>query len=75
MNRLAIKHALLDHGMTLVVLARTAGLSYDRIVRIVNGYRRPRPEEVRAIADALGMKACELGADVLADPGECEGRG
>lgn len=60
MNRLVIKHRLLDKGMTLAALACRIGVPYDRLVKIVNGYRRPRPEELRRISAALDMKLADL---------------
>ena len=60
MDRLALKHCLLDRGLTLVSLANQIGVSYDRIIKITNGYREPRPEEVRAIATVLSMRPEEL---------------
>ncbi len=60
MNRLLVKHRLLDRGMTLVNLAAQIGVPYDRLVKIINGYRGPRPEEVRAIASVLSMRPEEL---------------
>lgn len=60
MNRVALKHRLLDRGMTMATLAGRIGVSYDRLVKVVNGYRQPRPEEVRAIASVLSMRPEEL---------------
>ena len=54
-DRLRIKHRLLDRGMSLVELARLSGLPYDRLVRVVNGYRPPRQHEIKSIAAALGL--------------------
>ena len=55
MNRLLIKHRLLDRGWGLVDLARLTGLPYDRLIRLVNGYRCAQPDEVQAIAEALDL--------------------
>ena len=60
MNRLAIKHRLLDRGMTLAALACQIGVPYDRLVKVVNGYRQPRRSEVKRIAKALAMDPAEL---------------
>ena len=60
MNRLLVKHRLLDKGMSLIELARTTRLPYDRVIRILNGYRDPREDEVRAIAGVLGIRTDEL---------------
>ena len=60
MDRLAVKHRLLDKGMTLAQLASVTGVPYDRLVKIVNGYREPRPEEVQRIASVLSITPDEL---------------
>ena len=60
MNRVALKHRLLDRGMTMAVLANRIGTSYDRLVKVVNGYREPRREEIERIAAVLAMKPEEL---------------
>ena len=60
MNRTALRHALIDRDLTLVHLARLAGLSYDRVIRIVNGYRPVRDHELQAIARALAVPASTL---------------
>ena len=63
MGRLALKHCLLDRGLTLVSLANQIGVSYDRIIKITNGYRQPRVEEVRAIASVLSIGPEVLGLE------------
>jgi transcriptional regulator with XRE-family HTH domain len=55
MDRLAVKHLLLNRGMTLFDLAVACGIRYDRIVKIVNGYRAPRPEEIDLISRTLSV--------------------
>ena len=55
MNRLVVKHSLLDRGMTLFDLAAQCGITYDRIIKIVNGYRVPRREEIDLISRALSV--------------------
>lgn len=62
MNRRLIKHLLVDHGLTLADLARRADLNYDRIVRIVHGYRKPMIDEVERMAHILGVPPQELRA-------------
>jgi transcriptional regulator with XRE-family HTH domain len=59
-DRLAIKHFLLDQEMTLVRLAARAGMSYDRLIKVVNGYRPPTPSEIAAIADALDVPTAAI---------------
>ena len=53
MDRLLIKHRLLDKGMTLADLSRAAGIPYDRLVKILCGYRKARTEELAALASVL----------------------
>ena len=60
MNRLTVKHVLLDRGLSLVDLAREADLAYDRVIRIVNGYRPAKDEEIDAIAQILGLPRSDL---------------
>lgn len=60
MDRLRIKKRLLEKNLTLVQLARLAGLNYDRVVRVVNNYRPARDHELRAIADALGVSPARI---------------
>lgn len=55
MNRALIKHRLVDHQLYLIDLARKTEIPYDRLVRIVNGYRKARTEELEAIAAALDV--------------------
>jgi lambda repressor-like predicted transcriptional regulator len=55
MNRLLVKHRLLDKQMSLVDLSRQIGLPYDRVIRLVNGYRQPKPEEIDLVAKALEL--------------------
>jgi len=62
MDRLAVKHRLLDRGMTLLQLAGATGLTYDRLVKVVNGYRAPRADELRVIATALDLTEPTIGA-------------
>ena len=63
MNRIAIKHRLLDRGMTLAKLAARIEMPYDRLIRLVNGYRQPKPEEIDRIAAILVMPAEQLRND------------
>jgi transcriptional regulator with XRE-family HTH domain len=74
MNRTFIKHRLVDKGLTLADLARRAELSYDRIVRIVHGYRKPMAEEVERIALILEVSPSDLLADPLGVSAQVETR-
>ena len=60
MDRLRLKHRLIDESLTLVELARKTSIAYDRLVRIVNGYRTARDEEIEAIARVLGLSPSAL---------------
>lgn len=63
MDRLAVKHRLLDRGLTLAEVARQAGIPYDRLVRLVNGYREARQEELERIAQVLDLSLEALNRD------------
>ena len=55
-TRREIKQALAANDLTLAAIARSLGKPYDRLSRIVNGYRPARPgeiEEVRAEIERL----------------------
>lgn len=60
MNRLAIKHHLLNAGMTLAELSRAASIPYDRMVKILGGYRKVRRDELASIAAVLEVPAGTL---------------
>lgn len=60
MNHRLIKHVLVDRDLTLAELARLAGLSYDRTIRIIHGYRKPTAEEIERLARILGTTPGEL---------------
>ena len=55
MNRLLIKRRLLETDQHLIDLSRSTGVPYDRLVRIVNGYRLPKTDEIELIARALNL--------------------
>ena len=60
MDRLAVKHLLLNRGMTLFDLAVACGITYDRVVKIVNGYRAPRLEEIDRISRTLSVPPAQV---------------
>lgn len=47
-------------GMSLVDLAKTAGVHSTALSRIEHGHRGARPETLKALADALGVKVDDL---------------
>lgn len=51
----AVRIHLLQKGYRLKDIARLTGISYDRVVKLLNAYRQARPEEIKAIARALGI--------------------
>ena len=63
MDRLLIKHRLLDRDLSLASLARQTGMTYDRLVRVVNGNRQATTEEVEAIANVLGLSPDAISSD------------
>jgi predicted transcriptional regulator len=60
MNRKRLRLVLVEQGKRLVDLHRLADIPYNRLIRIVNGYCAPRPEEIDRLARALGMVAGDL---------------
>ena len=60
MNGLLVRHKLIDRNWGLVDLARKTKITYDRLVRILNGYRPARDEEIEAIARALRVSRSDL---------------
>jgi transcriptional regulator with XRE-family HTH domain len=60
MDERVIRIRLIETGLQLKDLSKLTGIDYDRIVKLVNGYRRPRPGEVHAIASALGIPESSL---------------
>ena len=61
MNTQTIRIRLIELDLKLKDLAGRSGIDYDRLQKILHGYRTARPEEIRAIADALGVPDFEVG--------------
>ena len=55
MDKALIQHTLIDHQMTLLDLSRRAAIPYDRLIKLVNGHRLPRGEEVHELATVLDV--------------------
>jgi hypothetical protein len=53
MDTTLVRHRLLDRGESIVGLSRRIGIPYDRLIRILNGYRVPRRDESERIETAL----------------------
>ena len=62
MDAQRIRIRLIEKGLLVKDLARLTGLDYDRLAKLLNGYRAARDEEIRAIAKALGLPVDEISA-------------
>ena len=62
MDSKRIRIALIERGERLVDLHRVTGISYNRLVRLVNGYCEPRREETQVIAAALDLGPQQIGS-------------
>ena len=60
-----IRIALLRRGLILKDLAALIPADYDRLQKIVNGYRRPHESELRAIAAALDLPVHSVASALL----------
>jgi transcriptional regulator with XRE-family HTH domain len=60
MDRRRLRLVLVEQEKRLVDLHRVTGISYNRLVRVANGYCEPRDEELEAIAEALQVPAAVL---------------
>jgi len=62
MNATRIRIALVEQNRRLVDLHRETGISYSRLIRIMNRYSEPTPTEVHQIASAIGVEPGTLSA-------------
>lgn len=60
MEHLRIKELLIEKGMTGKQLAEKANISTVSVSHIVNGNQFPKPEVLKAIAEALGVSLKDL---------------
>ena len=60
LNRKVIRIQLIRKELRLKDLAVKAGIEYDRLVKVMDGYRPARPEEVRAISGALELNESDV---------------
>jgi len=65
MDREAIQIQLIKKGLLLKDLSEKTGIPYDRLQKILHDYRPARPDEIRAIAAAIGVPE----SDVAGHPG------
>lgn len=62
MDRKRLRIVLIEKDLRLVDLHRETGISYNRLLRIVNGYAPARDMEIDSIARTLGLTTSELRA-------------
>lgn len=66
MDRKRLRVILAEREKRLVDVHRATGISYNRLVRVANGYSKPSPAEVALIAAALGIQTADLQQPALA---------
>ncbi len=54
-NGKVIRIQMIQSDLHFKDLAQSTAISYDRLMKVINGYRTPKPGEVKAIAAALGL--------------------
>ena len=55
--RQRVKVKVAEAGVPLAVIARSKGLDYQRVQRVLGGYAQPRPGEVEALLRAIELCA------------------
>ena len=60
MDTRKVRIRLIEKDLRIKDLANQTGIDYDRLQKILNDYRPPKPEEVQAIANTLDLVADEL---------------
>jgi len=60
MNLETIRIQLIRKGLRLKDISRVTGIDYDRLQKVVNGYRTPKPHEIIAIARVLELPVAEI---------------
>ena len=60
MDAKRIRIALIERGERLVDLHRRTGITYNRLIRVTNNYLDARPDEIDAIAKALGLSPAAI---------------
>jgi predicted transcriptional regulator len=74
MNEKAVRIRLIELGLQLKDLSRLTKIDYDRLQKVIHGYRPVRPDELRAIATALGLEESESPAGVHRNERRSAGR-
>jgi hypothetical protein len=60
MNTQAVRIGLIRRGFLLKDLSAKTSIDYDRLQKVLHGYRRARPDEISAIARALDLSESEV---------------
>lgn len=60
LNVLAIKHIMLDKGMSKKKLAEESGITYQRICSYLTGYCKPNLNTLEKIINALGVNPVDI---------------
>jgi len=67
MNSKRVKLRMLERDIKAIHLSRRLGVPYDRLIRILGGFRKATRPEAEAIADAIGFNVEDLEARLLPD--------
>lgn len=60
LSGMAVKILLIERGWMMKELSAEAGIDYERLVKIVGGYRSVRREELQQLAEVLGCNQSRL---------------
>jgi transcriptional regulator with XRE-family HTH domain len=59
-KNLLLQEAIDRRGLKQIWIAERAGVDASTFSKILNGIQNPTPEQIRAIADAMGMPVDDL---------------
>ena len=71
MNTKLVKLQMVERDIKAIDLSRRLDIPYDRLIRMLGGFRKASRAEAQAIADAIGLSIEDLGLRLLPekDPG------
>ena len=71
MNVKFVKLHMVERDIKAIDLSRQLNIPYDRLIRVLGGFRKTTRAEAQAIADALGLSVEQMGLRLLPekDPG------